>query len=129
MGGSDGVGDAIDDLQRARRRQERPIDQGVEGAAGRELHRDDEGAVDLVQIVDPTDAVVLHAPREDDFAFEPCLRIGLTEEFLMQDLQRDALAEQRVDSGPDTPVPTTAELVLEAEAPQPGLRHCHRVAL
>ena len=68
-----------------------------------------------MDVVEPADAVVVHAPREDELALEALAHLGVSGEPRMQQLHGDALVQERVGRLEDDPVAPPADFAVEVK--------------
>ena len=81
----------------------RPGEEGGEGPAPHELHRDERRPLGLVDLVDDRDRGVRERRRRARLLLEPALLLGVAPGARAQDLERDLAAEGRVEGAVDDP--------------------------
>ena len=109
---AEAICDAI--LERLGHRQRPGRDERVQPRAVDELHRDERGAVVLVDLVDGDDVRVIEGGGGARFLDEPAVAIGVRRRLGRQHLDRDRPAEPGVVGGVDNPHPAPADLGVDA---------------
>src|ERR1041385_1422768 len=112
--GCERVGDLQTDQERGLELEWTARDELADVLAFDELHRDEEDAVDFVQIEERADVWVVQRRREPRFAFEAFEVCFLSAQFRRNDFDHNRAAKLCVDSFIDCALPADTELVCDA---------------